>query len=358
MRKLGMWGGPVLAVLLAAGLTGLSAGPGRAQDRAQDRAVPWLGVMTQSLDDGLREGMDYRGNGVLVSQVVDESPASRAGIRKGDVIISVNSRGVESPEELSDVIRSSRSGQNVSIVVWHEGRRRSINARLGERPDRLDQPEGDMDELRDLPRKMDHDMGDMHDDMGEMRWQGDEMGPGVMTFRGMRGRLGIRVQDLNEDLGTYFDVPRGKGALVVEVLDDTPAKKAGLRAGDVITEVGGHEVSSSNDLVDALRDRPKGNVSIAYIRKGARRTVEAELEDAPGFRFGPGHDMTIIRPRGPMGPEVERRDLRRGRDSGDTEELRQLREEVRQLREKLNRLQDEDQKDQNDQDRDQGHDHD
>jgi len=336
MRKLGMWSGPVMAtmVLVAVG-AGLAAGPAL----AQERGVPWLGVMTQSLDDGLREGLDYRGEGVLVSQVVDNGPADRAGIRKGDILLSVNSRRVESPQELTEVIHQARVGQNASIVVVRDRGRRTVNVRLGERPEDVDTPEAD--EPRDSPRKLESDLGPM------TQWHdGQSDDPNNFVFRGMgRGRLGVRVEDLNDDLGSYFDVPEGRGALVVEVLKDTPAERAGLKAGDVITEVGDRKISDSDDLVKALRESPKGRLSVTAVRKGHPKSFDAELEDAPrAMRFGPGqHDMTLMRPHGDrriVVPNV-RRDVRRGvrEDSGDSDdELRQLREEVRQLREKLDQL--------------------
>lgn len=335
MRKLGMWSGPVLAtMLIVVGVTGLSTVPALAQDRAE----AWLGVMTQSLDDGLREGLDYRGEGVLVSQVVGDSPASRAGIRKGDILVSVNSRGVESPGELSEVIRGARVGQSASIVLVRDGQRRTVSARLAERPDDADAPDMDMDDLRDVRRHFEHEVGPMKE------WHSEGSDPGTFVFRGMgRGRLGVRIEDLNQDLGSYFSVPDGKGALVVEVLEDTPAAKAGLKAGDVITQVGDHKIAGSDDLVEALRDSPKGNLSVTVMRKGARRSFQAELEDdAPrSMWFGTGRDMTMLRPRTNsrmLAPEA-RRGVRR--DSGDSnDELRQLREEVKQLREKLNQLED------------------
>src|SRR5262245_11230068 len=118
MRKLGMWSGPALAAwMLAAGMAGVAAGPAL----AQEKAVPWLGVTTQSLDSGLREGLSYKGDGVLVSRVVEDSPASRAGMRKGDIVVSVNSKAVKSPGELTDVIRGAKVGQSTSIVVVRDG---------------------------------------------------------------------------------------------------------------------------------------------------------------------------------------------------------------------------------------------
>jgi C-terminal processing protease CtpA/Prc len=114
----------------------------------------------------------------------------------------------------------------------------------------------DMD--TDLPHVMDLDMS------GMMRWMG-------------RGRLGVRVEPLNPDLAGYFNVPDGKGVLVVEVMKDTPAEKAGVKAGDVITRVGDHPVVDAEDLARELGNEA-GKVSLAVVRKGARRTIEAEIE--------------------------------------------------------------------------------
>ena len=335
MRKLGTWGGTAMAaLLLATGLTGAGAGSAS----AQDRAVPWLGVMTQSLDRGLRDGMDYEGEGVLISEVVDDSPAERAGLEKGDIIVSVSGRGVESPGELTSAIRRSRVGQSVSLVVFRDGRRRTISARLGERPDDIDRPSDEaMRDLRDLPRKLEK----LDRDKSSMRWM---TGDGeTFTFPGMgRGRLGVRVEDLNSDLGSYFDRAEGKGSLIVEVLDDTPAERAGLKAGDVLVEIGDREVGSSDDVVETLRDAPEGKVSVTVLRKGARRTFEVELEEGPGSPGGRNGDFFMLRPRerrvAPDARREVRRDTRRTPSDSEDEELRKLREEIRELQEKLDRM--------------------
>ena len=63
------------------------------------KGTPWLGVYTQTLTPELREGLDYSGDGVLVNRVVPDSPADRAGLRKGDVIVRLDSRTVATPDE-------------------------------------------------------------------------------------------------------------------------------------------------------------------------------------------------------------------------------------------------------------------
>lgn len=347
MRKLGTWSGSAVgAVLLAAALTGLAAGPAP----AQDRATPWLGVVTQSLDRGLRDGMDYEGDGVLVSDVVDGSPADRAGIEKGDIIVSVNARGVESPSELTSIVRGARVGQTVSVIVFRDGRRRTLSAKLGERSDDFDRSRADMEaedlkDLRDLPRKLEREIGPT------MRWNTGD-GDGLFNFRTMgRGRLGVRVESLNSDLGSYFDAPDGKGALILEVLSDTPADRAGLKAGDVVVQIGDDKIADADDVVEALSDAPEGKISVTVMRKGTQRTFEAELEEGPrAFRGGRGGDVMVMRPRGRdqriVIPEIrrdlqremqrERREARRG--AGESEELRELRQELRELQEKLDRM--------------------
>jgi C-terminal processing protease CtpA/Prc len=313
MRKLGIWGGVALAVTLLAGFAGTGAGPAG----AQDRAVPWLGVEMQSLSDALREGMDYKGDGVLVSRVKADSPADRAGIRKGDIIVSLNSRAMKSPDELTATIRNAKVGQKVTMVLVHDGQRRTVSAQLVERPEDSVAPDADRDDLEDLPQRIEREVGPM------MHWHDD--GEHTYVFRSMgRGRMGIRVEDLNADLGSYFSKPDGKGALILEVLKDTPAERAGLKAGDVITRIGDHDIAGSDDVVEALGDAPKGPISVTVLRKGAKRTFSPELEAEPrAVRVGPGHDMMVFRPH--AAPDRQ-------------DEVQRLRDQVRELEERLDKL--------------------
>ena len=87
----------------------------------------------------------------------------------------------------------------------------------------------------------------------------------------------MRIESLNPELGDYFGLRDGKGALVLEVLKDTPAERAGLKPGDVITRAGDQAVTNGMDLVAALRGK-EGKVALRVVRHGTPRTVEAELE--------------------------------------------------------------------------------
>src|SRR5439155_9125233 len=109
----------------------------------QSRATAWLGVTTQDITSDLREGLDYQGSGVIVNRVVPDSPADRAGLRNGDVIVSLNSRSIDSASELTDVVRGYRAGQSVGLILVRNGTRRSVTARLAERPSDMEDEMGD-----------------------------------------------------------------------------------------------------------------------------------------------------------------------------------------------------------------------
>ena len=117
----------------------------------------------------------------------------------------------------------------------------------------------------------------------------------------------------------------GKGVLVVDVLKDTPAEKAGLKAGDVITKAGDRTVEDSEDLVRALRDADK-KVTLTIVRKNATRTIESELRES-----------TVIRMRHDGSMSWQDGNIRIRRDVSDDvrRQLDELRRELRDLKTKV-----------------------
>ena len=370
---------------------------------ATAEARAWLGVYTQEVTDELRDGLDLHGaEGVLVARVVPDSPADRAGLRKGDVIVSFAARNVTSPQRLSELVGDAREDESVSIIVVRGGERRTLSARLAARSDAAPSPsiggddDGDDDEAFEVPAPPDaprapaapdaprHRIQIIHPDAGSAprasgkphvrtyTWNGEgempremreslgdlhiegleglqgleglrgleglqDVGPGGKHVRVMvagKGRLGVRIESLNDDLASALGAAGSKGVLVLEVMRGTAAEKAGLRAGDVITAVDGGAVYDGDDLVKALAEK-QGTVSLSVIRKGDRRTVQATLEDGPRAsreRAGSGQlglgrtgDRRVIRLR--ADERTDREELR--------EQLDDLREQVRELRQRL-----------------------
>jgi len=94
----------------------------------------------------------------------------------------------------------------------------------------------------------------------------------------------VQVHELNADLAPYFKVEKKGGVLISEVMEDSPAQQAGLKAGDVITKIHDQKISDPEDLFDALDGYEGGDkITVEYIRKGAAGMLEVELDDT-GFR--------------------------------------------------------------------------
>ena len=90
--------------------------------------------------------------------------------------------------------------------------------------------------------------------------------PGAYVLRsGMGRQIGVSVSSLTKQLGEYFGVSDGKGLLIKSVREDSPAAKAGLRAGDIIVEVDGKTVSGSFGLIRSINEKKEGDVNLTII---------------------------------------------------------------------------------------------
>jgi len=119
-----------------------------------------------------------------------------------------------------------------------------------------------------------------------------------MQFGMSEGRLGAQVSDMSEPLRGYFGAPATAGVLVNDVVADSAAAKAGIRAGDVIVEVGGEAIDKPWDVITAIGDKKAGDkVSVVIIRDRKRTTLSATLDKdsaamamSKAWAFGGGDD--------------------------------------------------------------------
>lgn len=218
----------------------------------------WLGVAIEDVDAELADELGLPGvYGVRVESVVEEGPAAESGLQEDDVIVRWNDERVESVAELRRHLRETPAGRTVTLGVIRAGSERELEVELGDRGGRmrLVSPRP----LRERALRMPH----------------REVFGGVLVTG--RGRLGVGVQSLGEQLADYFGVEGG--ALVTSVSDDSPAAEAGLRAGDVIVGIADEDVEDPGDLIEALRERGAGPVTVRIVRERQEREVTVELEE-------------------------------------------------------------------------------
>jgi serine protease Do len=242
----------------------------------------YLGVQAQEIT---KENFSKFGlakiQGVAVDKVLESSPAAQAGLQKGDIILRFNGEEVTSVRKLMRLIGEVAPDHQATLAVWRDGSEREIVVTLGKRPmpvfenGRFDMripvpnvqlqrfPRGDFPQMRELPQ------------IREFPPVGDDVF--VRRF-GSGRRIGVAVTPLNKQLSEYFGIADGKGLLINNVLENSPAARAGLKAGDVIVEIEGKEINMDMDLMRALNEKKEGDISLTFVRDKNRQTVRVTLE--------------------------------------------------------------------------------
>ena len=225
----------------------------------------FLGIRTE---DVTRENMGRYNmsetRGAAVTEVVADSPAARAGLRQGDVIVRFDDENVTSARKLSRLIQEAAPGQSVRLTVRRGGSEQQLSATLDDRRDQTRQATAaDRARIESL--------------LGNMRGM-DGNTQVFSTMFGNRRRVGVSTTYLTSQLAQYFGVSSGRGALITEVTENSPAARAGLRAGDVITEVDGERIDDASDLSRLINRREEGELSLTVIRERSSRTIRVTPE--------------------------------------------------------------------------------
>jgi len=236
---------------------GLVVGPATAKSYKASKKA-WLGVHTQTVDYELVETSDLPVKyGVVVNEVVKDSPADEAGLEEDDVIIGFDGSKITDTDELMEMIDEHRPGDEVILTVMREGDEVELTVTLEKRPGydksiRISKSSGNKDYFFSF---------DYYDDE--------------------RTYLGVSLLDLTSQLGDYFSVDKGRGALITEVRDDSPAKEAGLKAGDVIVSIDEDKIFDSEDVRDLISEKEAGDkVEVTVVRDKKERRFSVEVAEA------------------------------------------------------------------------------
>lgn len=214
----------------------------------------FLGVQLEDTDEG-----------ALVVSVVEDSPASAAGLQAEDVITAVNETNVTTARDLIEALSTLNPGDTVTLTFQRGEETQTADATLAEPP----------------PIPVEIPPVEMPGNPGEMM----PMNPGQMVPINPalifgNGRLGVGVVNLTAENAAEYNVEATSGALVQEVSADSPAEAAGLQTGDIVTAVNEEPVDEERTLRDRLfAYEPGDTVSLTVTRAGEMLTVEATLAE-------------------------------------------------------------------------------
>ena len=207
--------------------------------------------------------------GALIEGVTSGSGAAQAGLQKNDVIVKWDGERIDSASEMSRQIRETPAGRSVRLGVIRDGREIEVNVTLGERTsiaNRFVVTPATAAPVRIRPERV----------------RSVRIRPEVVVRR-LEGRnLGVSLQGMTPQLAEYFGLSKRSGALVIFVFADSPAAKAGLKAGDVILSVGAEQVEGPSDVRRALTDKSDGAVEFKILRDKQEQTLRVQLEKGSG----------------------------------------------------------------------------
>jgi S1-C subfamily serine protease len=241
-----------------------------------------LGIMVEAIPPGATT------SGIVVREVPPDSPAAKAGVKAGDVIVKVGDKSINDFDALANTLAQHKPGDKLSLTVKRDGQDKTLNVTLGERQAR------------------------------------PPVGPGGGRRRAT-AFLGVQTQPLTPDLKNRLGVTADQGVLVTEVVPDTPAAKAGLKQEDVIITFNGKAIANPEQLREAVQQAGAGKkATIGVVRGKEKKDLTAQLEEAPG-------DVSFELPRGNFPPVPEG-------FFGERQKVEQLERQVQQLEKRIKDL--------------------
>ncbi|MCE9522526.1 MAG: Do family serine endopeptidase [Alphaproteobacteria bacterium] len=198
----------------------------------------WLGVQIQSLSEDSADALGLRDtNGALVGEVIDGSPAEKAGIKQGDVVLKMNGTPIKDNRDLSRKVAALQVGQTAAFTVWRDNKETSFNVTIAKRPgeDRVAgniAPKGGKDSAK-------AESADVAD-------------------------LGLGLATITPAVRSEYELsPKDTGLLITEVDPESDAAERGLRPGDRIIAIGGDEVKSVEEIkaaISSAKSQKRGSI--------------------------------------------------------------------------------------------------
>jgi len=192
----------------------------------------WLGVVIQDVTRELAESFGLKKpHGALISKVMPDSPASKAGFEAGDVILKFNGKKVPMSSDLPPIVGRTTIGQSVPVVVMRSNKRKTIHVTVEQLP-----------ENDEIAQKEDN------------------------SGRLIDNRLAIEIANLTDDQREAMDIENG-GVLVIK-LEQGAAANSGIRQGDVIMTINNQKVKNAKQFLDLAKDLPEDKAIPVLVQRG------------------------------------------------------------------------------------------
>jgi membrane-associated protease RseP (regulator of RpoE activity) len=225
--------------------------------------------------------------GAYIQMVVEDSPADKAGLKKGDVIVGFGGTVIRGPGKLTEKIRATKPGDSVKIEVRRDGKPVSLQVSMGDRPKPMvwswsggekyplgEEQQRALEESLEGLKDLDIRIPAMKD-MGNVKI----FGPGSHRYllRWNKPLLGVEMVETTPELRETLGGSKEAGVLVGKVLSGSAAEKAGLRVGDLILSVDGTKVSDAGELGEAIREREGKTIDLDVVRDKKTMHIKATL---------------------------------------------------------------------------------
>ena len=210
----------------------------------------YIGVKIQQVTQDIADSVGLKEPvGAMIAAVDDNGPASKAKLQGGDVVLKFNGTDIKEMRNLPRTVAETEVGKTVPVVVWRDGKERSLDITVGEMPD-------------------------------DAKVAGKESKPADAKKPDSKpvevAGLGLKLAPVSEETRGKFQLPDGqKGVVIVDVAPKTPGAEKGLKPGDVILEVQQEEVTAPAGVVDRV-DR---------FRKAGRKSVLMLVQTGDGMRY-------------------------------------------------------------------------
>ncbi|MBU1853467.1 MAG: trypsin-like peptidase domain-containing protein [Candidatus Omnitrophica bacterium] len=197
----------------------------------------WLGVVIQDVDADIAGYFGFRDNqGVLVSMVVEGSPAEYAGLRSKDVIISFENENIRNTQDLIRRVLKKEVGDKATLGVIRGGRQYSVDVEIGARPG--EQPQEAFEKKEDIKSAEVKDI---------KYWRG------------------LEASDITSEMALRYKLEVDSGVIVINVEPASPAENAGIRRGDIIYEINRAPINSMRDYINIV-SRVSGDALVGTYR--------------------------------------------------------------------------------------------